>query len=537
MRKRRRAKTAAAAKLGRGTEGASRPQSAPVNLLPAISGPELVFGLVGPIGTDMRLVASKLEEQLDAVGYSSVHVHVSDALREFGTSIELTERPIEDRYRTYMDAGNQLRERLHRHDALALLAVNAIRHQRRELTGDRIRPRPNTAYILNQFKRPEEIETLRKVYGRGFIQISAYCSREKRLDDLTGRIAKSHYREKSNETYRATAQSLISRDDAEEEVLFGQRVRDTFPLADVVINAESESLVRQTCARFVRVFFGDNFCSPTRDEFGMYMAKSAALRSSDLSRQVGAAIATESAEIIAIGCNEVPRAGGGAYWEGDTDDYRDFRVGYDSSTRVKREILEDVFRRLKDREWLSPEKQAMEIEALVNAALTDGNSGALADAQIMDILEFGRVVHSEMAAITDAARRGLPLQGATLYCTTFPCHICARHIVAAGIRRVIYIEPYAKSLAAELYPDSIEVEGRTKLPGEKVIFQPFIGIGPQRYAELFSKGRRKDKNGNAMVWDAKKAVPILERLVPAYLSIEQAVVDGAVEMLSAAGLR
>lgn len=167
----------------------------------------------------------------------------------------------------------------------------------------------------------------------------------------------------------------------------------------------------------------------------MYMAKSASLRSSDLSRQVGAAIFNAAGEIISLGCNEVPRAGGGAYWEGDSPDYRDFRVGYDSSAKAKREILEDLFRRLKAGRWFNRERLRLEIEALIEEAI--GQKGIIRDAQIMNSLEFGRVVHAEMLALSEAVRHGISTADATLYCTTFPCHICAKHIVAAGIKRVV----------------------------------------------------------------------------------------------------
>ena len=76
-----------------------------------------------------------------------------------------------------------------------------------------------------------------------------------------------------------------------------------------------------------------------------------------------------------------------------------------------------------------------------------GKGGALKDAAVMDLTEYGRVVHAEMHALCDAARLGKAIKGATLYCTTFPCHNCTKHILAAGIRRVVYIEPYPKSLA------------------------------------------------------------------------------------------
>lgn len=64
-----------------------------------------------------------------------------------------------------------------------------------------------------------------------------------------------------------------------------------------------------------------------------------------------------------------------------------------------------------------------------------------------DLIEFGRAVHAEMEAVLSAARRGIPVQDATVVCTTFPCHNCARHLIAAGVRRLVYLFPYAKSRA------------------------------------------------------------------------------------------
>ena len=66
----------------------------------------------------------------------------------------------------------------------------------------------------------------------------------------------------------------------------------------------------------------------------MFFAFSSALRSADLSRQVGAVIAKDS-EIISTGANDCPSAGGGLYWptrnnEGEIEDYeegRDYKRG------------------------------------------------------------------------------------------------------------------------------------------------------------------------------------------------------------------
>jgi deoxycytidylate deaminase len=69
----------------------------------------------------------------------------------------------------------------------------------------------------------------------------------------------------------------------------------------------------------------------------------------------------------------------------------------------------------------------------------------LRKSKVMDLLEFGRIIHAEMSAITDAARLGIEIKDSTLYCTTFPCQICAKHIVAAGLDTVVCLEPYPKS--------------------------------------------------------------------------------------------
>lgn len=49
-----------------------------------------------------------------------------------------------------------------------------------------------------------------------------------------------------------------------------------------------------------------------------------------------------------------------------------------------------------------------------------------------------RAIHSEVDAIGKAARNGVNLEGATIYVTRYPCEACARLIIAAGIKTVIY---------------------------------------------------------------------------------------------------
>ena len=256
--------------------------------------------------------------------------------------------------------------------------------------------------------------------------------------------------------------------------------------------------------------------TPTMDEYGMFHAKAAALRSADLSRQVGAVIMTDHGEIIAAGCNEVPKAGGGAVWEGDVHDqdkdYRDFRIGHDSTARMKQEIMAEIFGQLQVMGWLSPELKDIKADELAIKALYDGDSPPLKGTRAASILEFGRMVHAEMFAISDAARRGISVLNATLYCTTLPCHMCARHIIATGLREVVYIEPYPKSMAKDLYKKSIRVDYDTEADPDAVVFRPFVGIAPRVYIYIFEMVKRKDERGLTIEWNPETSQPKMSQI-------------------------
>lgn len=136
------------------------------------------------------------------------------------------------------------------------------------------------------------------------------------------------------------------RDMNEDGDAHGQHLRETFHLADVFIDGINKAEMEAKTVRFVEALFGRTDIAPTKAEYGMYAAKSAALRSSDLSRQVGAAIFTNDGELITQGCNEVPKAFGGTYWDGEDPDYRDVKLGHDPNDVLKREVIRDLLERL-----------------------------------------------------------------------------------------------------------------------------------------------------------------------------------------------
>jgi cytidine deaminase len=255
------------------------------------------------------------------------------------------------------------------------------------------------------------------------------------------------------------------------------------------------------------------------------------LRSADLNRQVGAAIVRSEGDLIAVGCNDVPKAGGDLYWPGDKGDARDFQKGVDAMADERLQVLGELLERFKSSKLLAKDIKAEQLNDLVRELISGGRRGVLRGSRVMSLLEFGRSVHAEMAALMSAARLGISVRDATLFCTTFPCHMCARHIVASGIRRVVYVEPYPKSKARPLHRDSISVDPLAPSV-DMVNFEPFEGVAPRQYQEIFNASDlRKDAEGRAIDWRSRDGNPRFTRFLNTYAAIEAAIVSSDIPHL------
>jgi len=487
-----------------------------INVSP-VEKPELIFGLVGPMGVDLTAVSESLTRSLQEMKYKSTLIHLTNFIPFRRLDVSIDESTFFSRYKSLIDCGNAFCQQAGDNAAMAGIAISQIRRERAKITGDEKIPDYGRAYILRQFKRPEEISSMRAVYGSKFIQVSVSGSVTDRKRILEDKIRSYDLSPKNQSLCERQAIELIDLDHNQKDMRHGQRLSDVFHLGDVFVEGINRGRIDETIKRFMRAFFGATESSPNKDEYGLYTAKAAALRSVDLSRQVGAAIFTKRGDIIALGCNEVPRANGGAYWSDDTPPIaRDVELKVDPNHARKNEIFYDIVSRFNKAGLLSRKaKTAAPIKNLVRELIS---IDFFKDAQIMDIIEYGRAIHAEMAAITDAARLGQTTFGATLYCTTFPCHLCAKHIVAAGIDRVVFLEPYPKSYAEKLHKDSITLE---IADNKRVLFEPFIGISPLRYKEIFEKTRRKDENGRAKDWYNDKPSPLLDDRTLSYIYNEE----------------
>lgn len=65
-----------------------------------------------------------------------------------------------------------------------------------------------------------------------------------------------------------------------------------------------------------------------------------------------------------------------------------------------------------------------------------------------------RTLHAEAAAISFAARKGITLEDAEMYCTHAPCYSCAKLIINSGISAIYYQKPYRDTRGIELLLDA-----------------------------------------------------------------------------------
>lgn len=470
---------------------------------------EVFIAIVGPAGAGSGTAAKILKSFLQDSEFEVEIIKASSLIRTAALSngFEVPEegaRKSLQNVRTMQDRGDELRlgslyKLSEDHSAISRLVLSEIARRRATLQGADYAGSPvepngkHRAFIIDSLRHPAEVALFRQVYQDSFSLIGIVCDpvkREKRIRENF--FDRSQW---GDSDVKKSVREFLTRDeDAPQK--HGQHVSDTFHEADFFVDNSidaGEDLaitgMNDQLRRFVNLITQKKIVRPTVAETAMHQARSAQMRSACLSRQVGASLVDATGNIVSTGTNDVPRAGGGLY--GET-----FTLEIEGDQRCA--FRESVF-------CSSNQQQNIIIDELIDAfpELADGKEKAdvvrkLRDTRLGGLIEFSRAVHAEMDTILSASISGTSPRGCRMYVTTYPCHYCARHIVAAGIDEVQFIEPYPKSKATDLHSDSISTESVEWLPpsqgGTHVLFRPFVGVAPRLYRKVFLKDRSyKDK--------------------------------------------
>ena len=467
---------------------------------------EIVIAHVCPCGLDKSFIFTALEKEAAEYGYAVQVIKISEII--LGQSEKKCFSSSLDRVEYLMDQGDRIRGSSQNNSMLAMMAVSEIQKRRKasvnELETGKI------IWVIDSLKHSQEALELQKIYSNGFHLIATHVDIMERKRFFSADMGK-------NDPERIDR--IIGRDKQGGQGC-GQQTEKVFQYADYFLRYNgSKKKTEASIKRFLGLLFGNPHINSTFNEYAMYMAYAASTRSGDLSRQVGAVIAKDQ-DILALGANDCPRFRGGLYWpEYDTD---------------KEDVVEHPQGKdhVRGEDFNQKERMRIygEICEVLGQKFTEDIKRKLDQTTLSGLTEFGRMVHAEMEAILSCARKGVSPKGGTLYCTTFPCHNCAKHIIACGIEKIFYIQPYPKSRALEMHNDALSLDD-TDL--NKVVFEPYVGVGPRRYVDLFSMDlgvgvpicRKDDNTGKRKEFIKRNALPRLRMLPGDYREVENLVVE------------
>jgi dCMP deaminase len=97
---------------------------------------------------------------------------------------------------------------------------------------------------------------------------------------------------------------------------------------------------------------------------------------------------------------------------------------------------------------------------LEHRIVSQGYNGFLPGCEHISIVRDGHeqaTVHAEQNAVTDCAKRGVSTLGCTAYITHYPCIVCCRILLAAGIREIKYIHDYKNDDLVERFSTEMGV--------------------------------------------------------------------------------
>lgn len=418
-----------------------------------------VIGLCGRFGAGCTTTANLIISEYNDFTYFSLSQYIKDKAKKevlgFENKLEKEKRII------LQDIGDSLRKK-----SPAFLVKVILANIQEALNKKNV--------IVDSIRNNNEVEALRNNFSRFFLlAIDASTeSRWRRLERL--------YNNDKNQFETDDKRDAGGEDEPDN----GQQVKKCMELADVLINNDrdySEKFEKiaqdpieeygQKVKRYIELIKKPGYKDPNFDELFMHHAYSFALRSICRKRQVGAVIIRESEKaipgkpkpilekfMVSSGCNNVPLAVSPCGFEkGPKDCYRDLtKDEYINNSKYCRscgKILARSSKKIRkckecgEKIWNNPGR----------------------------ILDLCRSIHAEEAAIIQAAKLGTPIDGTILYTSTFPCLLCAKKVIGAGIREVVYSEPYPMKESLEMLKEC------------GIVMRKYEGVNSRAFIRLFMR--------------------------------------------------
>jgi len=402
---------------------------------------QIVIGFTGSIGSGCTEIAQNYLANEKGFKYVSLSKYIKEEVKKIKKKPTVLD---------FQDFGNELRNT----KSLDFLAKKAIEDPSELKNENKI--------VIDSIRNCREIKYLRNKFSN-FYLVGVYADREVRWKRL-----KSDYNLDENLFNQAE-----ERDQGEIKD-YGQQVRSCMEIADVIIvnnnNFISDITIKKDLHkkidRYLKIIELPGYRKPRLEEINMNKAYIASFRSECIKRQVGAIIVEGKEEVvISEGFNRIPN-----------------------------DILKSCLERY---EYCYRDKQREKFLGEFNTCSACGQdlniptkcSNDDCNFEILDhlktrikMLDLCRALHAEEDAILKALKRNLnAFENTKLYTTTFPCLMCAKKIIAVGLKKIVFVEPYPGEMAKLILKDA------------GVDIKVFEGVKYTAFHKLFKKDRDFDK--------------------------------------------
>jgi deoxycytidylate deaminase len=368
-------------------------------------------------------------------------------------------------------------------------------------------------FMVDSFRNPMCVKYLRNRYPRFFL-VSIFASEGERKERLKKIEQKREGDNFSDDSFFEYFVDQDKRDQGDNIIknydnFFKQNVNEVVRISDIAINNEkiSKDGFLKKFFRHLALIIDPGCTKPSDEEMFMNMAYTMAMKSNCMSRQVGAVIEGKYGYLVGAGWNDV---GVGQISCGKRnikdlflEEFKSYIESIKEHTGNKLKKVEELIEKLSNeyggdhycfcfKDEMSRAELSNKLRKIIMdvdySDIDDSDSRIIKEFQnkliketkkkpLVKRLEYCKALHAEENAIIQGSKiGGMGLIDATMYTTTFPCELCAKKIHQSGIRKVIYVDPYPKSISKDLFlQDGIQ----------HVITEQFEGVKPHSYIKLF----------------------------------------------------
>ncbi len=425
----------------------------------------IIIGLTGSFGSGCsKIVAPILRDRCGFLIYSVADI-LKKETKNRHPDIDIDHIEKKKRRKILQDTGNEMRKEDIEEGNKGGVLIRKIMELDQEA-------RNKKNIVIYSIKNPCEIAELKRYPNAYIIAIDAlFDTRWERVRDGTYEGDFNQFREDDN---RDKDEGLKCKDKTNgQEYYYGQQVQKCVDQADILIdNDKNFKTPRQKegfeneIKEYTALIFRPGRRWPTAMELLMNNAYCTSLQSRCLKRRVGAIIAEQ--EIVKIG---------------EGKEYKEYYVkssGYNKVPQGNNECrveYKECYRDTKKREVLDK----FEYCPSCREQIKKGDCRcSKCNADLKKFISYGKgldvcmALHAEERAILQVSYLGgSSLKNTTLYTTTFPCPLCAKQIIAAGISRICYVEAYPME----------EAKHMLKNAGIELI--KFNGVKAQAFYKLF----------------------------------------------------